>query len=309
MGEALRLPLFFWKLCVILMIVREGRARAGLPASGRSLIAAVAINRSRTSKGVESLNQFHFELQGLVGCLIAWVILFSPIGLKLSFSSSSILVGGLSLALSILLLGATVYFLVRLYKKLGKADLLPKKPAGPEIGGNVRNRLSAMKQRPGSGYIAEQALKQLDAAQQKTTNFREVIRSRFGEGSLTSGRYEGVLEQGMEVIEKNAERISEQLMLFDDDAYEKLSKSIASGAYKKDGVSDSIQEERLMSERKRLKGMEAIMDSNEEILLLLDKCAGEVAGLSNGEDEARNEQILEEIRKLIETTKYYQSKT
>ena len=120
---------------------------------------------------------------------------------------------------------------------------------------------------------------------------------------------EALREQGMEVIEKNAERISEQLMLFDDDAYVKLSKSIASGAYKKDGVSDSIQEERLMSERKRLKGMEAIMDSNEEILLLLDKCAGEVAGLSNGEDEARNEQILDEIRKLIETTKYYQSKS
>ena len=79
------------------------------------------------------MNQFRFELQGLVGCLIAWVILFSPIGLKLSFSSSSILVGGLSLALSILLLGATVYFLVRLYKKLGKADLLPKKPAGPAL--------------------------------------------------------------------------------------------------------------------------------------------------------------------------------
>ena len=30
------------------------------------------------------MNQFRFELQGLVGCLIAWVILFSPIGLKLS---------------------------------------------------------------------------------------------------------------------------------------------------------------------------------------------------------------------------------
>ena len=48
-----------------------------------------------------------------------------------------------------------------------------------------------------------------------------------------------------------------------------------------------------------------MLDPSEEMLLRLDRCAAEVSQLSNEATEAENERILEEIQKLIDTTKYY----
>ena len=51
--------------------------------------------------------------------------------------------------------------------------------------------------------------------------------------------------------------------------------------------------------------LEQMLDPSEEMLLRLDRCAAEVSQLSNEATEAENERILEEIQKLIDTTKYY----
>ena len=51
--------------------------------------------------------------------------------------------------------------------------------------------------------------------------------------------------------------------------------------------------------------MRHILDLNEQMILQLDGCAREVALLEGAENDKENEVILEEIRNLIETTKYY----
>ena len=260
---------------------------------------------SLNEKGGGFLKQFGTELAGLLICAAAGIVFFSPVGMKLSPSDPGVFRGGLAIALWALLICCGVFFLVRLLRKGGKAALTAASPANVNGAARTEARLRALESRPSTGRIAKQALAQLETAKAKEAQFRTVIRKKFGETSLTTGRYEGVLEQSMEAIGENAGHLAEQLELFDDGGYTELSSSVISGGYKKDGVDDTLQEERLRHYRQRIRELEQMLDPAEEMLLRLDRCASEVAQLSNEATDAENERILEEIQNLIDTTKYY----
>lgn len=258
-----------------------------------------------SKKGGGILKYFGKELAGLLICLAAGFILFSPVGFHLSPSDSGIFRGGLAIALWAVLVCCGVFFLVRLLRKGGNAAKMAASPADAGLAVRTEMRLHALESKPGCGYIAKQALKQLAGAKEKETQFRAVIRKKFGDTSLTTGKYEGVLDQSMEAITAGAAQLAEQLELFDDSGYTALGTSVVSGEYRKDGVDDALQEERLRHYRQRLRELEQMLDPSEEMLLRLDRCAAEVSQLSNEATEAENERILEEIQKLIDTTKYY----
>ena len=255
-------------------------------------------------KGGGFLKRYITELAGLAGCLLAGFLFFSPAGFGLSPADPGVLRGGLAIALWAVLICAGLFFLIRLFRKGGRTVKAAAKAGGTA---GTEARLRALEARQGSGHIAAQALKQLESARAKEDRFRTVIRKRFGENSLTTGRYEAVLEQSMEAIMANAGRLAEQLELFDDRSYSELGTAVISGDYRKDGVDDSLQEERLRHYRERLRELEGMLDPAEEMILRLDRCAAEVSRLSDDAADAENERILAEIQKLIDTTKYYKN--
>ena len=254
------------------------------------------------------LKRSQYEIAGIVLCILLWLVCLSPAGMHLKPSDPGIVRGGLAIALWVVVVICFLTCVVRLLFQGGKAVKTAASSASVRAGSSAEQRLLALKGKPAVGPVAEQALSQLATAKAKADHFRETIRKRFGQGSLTAARYEGVLEQSMTAISENAEKLSEQLELFDGKGYEELSRSIASGSYKKDAINDELQEERFRSERQRLKELKELLDPSEEMLLRLDRCAAEVASLSNADNEAENERILEEIQNLIDTTKFYQSK-
>ncbi|HAE80578.1 MAG TPA: hypothetical protein DCG70_03310, partial [Lachnoclostridium sp.] len=83
-------------------------------------------------------------------------------------------------------------------------------------------------------------------------------------------------------------------------------KDVSSGTYRKDAVDDSLQEDQLVRMQKSLADMNAILDSNEHLLNMMTTCVNEVAALGEKDNTQANEDIIEEIQHLIETTKYYQ---
>ena len=129
---------------------------------------------------------------------------------------------------------------------------------------------------------------------------------KFGETSLTYGRYAGVLDQGVETIVTNTSLLAARMQAFDEKQYLKLSKDVSSGTYRKDAVDDSLQEDQLVRMQKSLADMNAILDSNEHLLNMMTTCVNEVAALGEKDNTQANEDIIEEIQHLIETTKYYQ---
>ena len=169
----------------------------------------------------------------------------------------------------------------------------------------IQNQLRESKNRSVVGKIAGKALDQLELTSKKAESFRQIVGAKFGESSLTYGRYAGVLDQGVETISKNTSFLAARMQAFDEDQYLKLSKAVSSGSYRKDAVDDSLQEDQLVRMNKSLKEMNGILDSNEHLLDMMTTCVNEVAALGEKDNTQANDDIIEEIQHLIETTKYY----
>ena len=268
-------------------------------------------------------------LKGIIGCIIAGVVLYSPIGLHLRFSDPGVIRGGFSLAFCVLLAILMIWSVNGFLKTQGYGKGASEgKTAGKKSPSDPKEKewtsAEALKQLEGipcsqeakillagaaprlfTGKIARQALDQGSTAVQKAANFREVVGRKFVEGSLTYARYTGTIDQCMEIFGKNLEALSWQVKNFDEKEYDRLTRGISSGSYTKDQIDDRVQEDRLLTLSGHLEDMRHILDLNEQMILQLDGCAREVALLEGAENDKENEVILEEIRNLIETTKYY----
>lgn len=271
-------------------------------------------------------------LKGIAGCVIAGVVLYSPIGLHLRFSDPGIIRGGLSLAFCVIL-ALLMFWFVRGFLKareqegrsvfgkraeegtgggrtasgkknwntpgaLAKLDGIP-------CGMEAKQRLAEAVPRLFTGKIAAQALDQGNTAAQKAASFREVIGRKFVEGSLTHARYAGTIDQCMETFGKNLEELAWMVNGFDEKEYDRLTTVISSGDYKKDQIDDRVQEDRLLTLSGNMEDMRHILNLNEQMILRMDGCIREVTLLQGAENDKENEAILEEIQNLIETTKYY----
>lgn len=232
----------------------------------------------------------------------AGVLLFAPFGLNLRPSDAGVLRGGFALAAGIIILAGIVYNGVKMSKIKPVAVLTENKKEEMRI----QNLLRDSKSRPVVGKTAEKALEQLEATSRKAESFRQIVGGKFGETSLTYGRYASVLDQGMETIVMNASLLTTRMQAFDEKQYLKLSKEVADGSYRKDAVDDALQEEQLVRMQKAVAEMNGILDANEHLLNMMTTCVNEVAALGEKDNSQANDDIIEEIQHLIETTKYYQ---
>ncbi len=90
------------------------------------------------------------------------------------------------------------------------------------------------------------------------------------------------------------------MRLFDEKEYARLQH------YREDDIPDDIQEEQLKLYQKNSDNVRSTISLNEKILLKLDALAMEVSSSASGEDADLNNDLLNEIGKLIDETKYYQ---
>ena len=232
----------------------------------------------------------------------AGILLFAPFGLNLRPSDAGVFRGGFALAAGIVILAGLIYNGV----KLSKIKPVPVLTDNKKEELRIQNLLRDSKSRAVVGKTAEKALDQLESTSRKAESFRQIVGGKFGETSLTYGRYAGVLDQGVETIVTNTSLLAARMQAFDEKQYLKLSKDVSSGTYRKDAVDDSLQEDQLVRMQKSLADMNAILDSNEHLLNMMTTCVNEVAALGEKDNTQANEDIIEEIQHLIETTKYYQ---
>ena len=94
--------------------------------------------------------------------------------------------------------------------------------------------------------------------------------------------------------------MANRMRLFDEKEYARLQH------YREDDIPDDIQEEQLKLYQKNSDNVRSTISLNEKILLKLDALAMEVSSSASGEDADLNNDLLNEIGKLIDETKYYQ---
>ena len=247
------------------------------------------------------MNERKKYITGLLCCLAAGVLLLTPIGLNLKPSDPGIIRGGTAIAVNILVFGGLVYFGVMLARVKPAVSLTDNKKE--EI--RIQNLLREMRERPVIGAVARKALEQMEDTSRKAGMFREIVGKKFGDTSLTFVRYAGVLDEGVDTIVQNTSFLTARLQAFDEKQYLRLSRSVATGLYKSDAVDDSLQEDQLVRFNRSLQEMNGILDANEHLLDMMGSCVNEVAALGAEDNSRKNEDILEEITHLIETTKYY----
>lgn len=99
---------------------------------------------------------------------------------------------------------------------------------------------------------------------------------------------------------KNVVAMANRMRLFDEKEYARLQH------YREDDIPDDIQEEQLRLYQKNFDNVRSTIAHNEKILLKLDALAMEISSSSSGADTNLNNELIGEIERLTDETKYYQ---
>jgi len=198
------------------------------------------------------------------------VILYSPGLICLRISDYSIFLAGMSIIAALALIGAFFFINLRLLKE------------------------------PDQKPVTLKDVPDLDRA-------KDILKSHwdskyFGstKGTMSWDKFNSVAEAAETAAIKNVVAMANRMRLFDEKEYARLQH------YREDDIPDDIQEEQLKLYQKNSDNVRSTISLNEKILLKLDALAMEVSSSASGEDADLNNDLLNEIGKLIDETKYYQ---
>lgn len=230
------------------------------------------------------------------------VILYSPGLLALRPNDPSILRAGFAIIFAVIIVVALIWvnysaLRTRKYEHLdttGKADEY-------ELS-EVLKRYAAQ---PIVGQYAASALDEIAAAAKKKKSLYDIVSGKFEKHSLSWDKFIAVIDSAVQTIMKNAALLANRVQAFDAEEYRKMSALFESGAYKRDQIPDDVQEEKWRLLQKGLEDMRGVVGANERLLLELDKFSLELGSLESSSNEEANSYMLDEIRALVEETKYY----
>jgi hypothetical protein len=149
------------------------------------------------------------------------------------------------------------------------------------------------------GGIARSATDQGERMEKQSSNFEALVVRRFGRGTLSYGKFMGVIRCAGEALEKGIVRIANKMVIFDEGEYQKLS----SGEYKLDDIPDRIQEEKRKLYEENLEDMRSVLEKNEKVLLEVDHLMAEMAEMDCTEQDIDG--VADQIRELLGQLEYY----
>lgn len=150
------------------------------------------------------------------------------------------------------------------------------------------------------GGMAKTASEQLDRILNCRRRLAGILEQKFTKGTMSWDKFNSVVEAAEASAIKNVVAMSNRMRLFDEKEYARLQH------YREDDIPDDIQEEQLKLYQKNFDNVRSTIALNEKILLKLDALAMEVSSFASGKDAELNNDLLTEISRLIDETKYYQ---
>lgn len=183
----------------------------------------------------------------------------------------------------------------------------------PEVRGDEFGRgdelLRALREQsdlPHVGGYAKEAARQVDSARRKRHQIVDMLSAgKLTTGSLAWQRFVSGIDEAESTIRRNAALVSSACMSFDGDDYAQLYASVSNGAYRNDNLEDDVQIERLRIYQGTIDQLKGIIGNNERLLLELDRFASEVSMQAMTPSDESSEQMLTEMRVLIEEARRY----
>lgn len=155
------------------------------------------------------------------------------------------------------------------------------------------------------GKYAHAGITALENERKKTANFYGVLEGKFPKTSLSYGKFSVAAEATHDTILRNCASLANRVQVFDFVEYRRVERAHRNSKYRTDVQPSEMQLEKYDLMHASLDEMDAIVASNEELLLELDKLTVEIGTIDNVDTTENSERIVEEIRTLIDETKYY----
>ena len=159
------------------------------------------------------------------------------------------------------------------------------------------------------GSRARAGIDALENERRKRAAFLAVLERKFQPNSLSWNKFAVAADMTHEAVLRNCASLANRIQVFDRGAYGKKELGHRSSTWRERNnqsqVVDPVSDEKQQVLQASLDEMDAILQSNDHLLTELDKLTLELSKLTDAEANADTENIVDEIRTLIDQTQYY----
>ncbi|MCI9100909.1 MAG: hypothetical protein HFH58_13870 [Lachnospiraceae bacterium] len=224
------------------------------------------------------------------------VVLYSPGLVNLRLSDYSIFRAGMSIIAAVILI--TLFFVIniRLLKEPEQKPIMLEDVPDLE---RAKDILQDYCKGRYFGSLAKTASEQLDRILKCRQRLSVILEQKFTRGTMSWDKFNSTVSAAESSAIKNVVAMANRMCVFDEKEYAKLQN------YREDDIPDDIQEEQLRLYQKNLEAIRWTIALNEKILLKLDALAMELSSSASRSDADWNHELVSEIERLTEETRYY----
>ena len=224
------------------------------------------------------------------------VVLYSPGLVNLRLSDYSIFRAGMSIIAAVILI--TLFFVIniRLLKEPEQKPIMLEDVPDLE---RAKDILQDYCKGRYFGSLAKTASEQLDRILKCSQRLSVILEQKFTRGTMSWDKFNSTVSAAESSAIKNVVAMANRMCVFDEKEYARLQN------YREDDIPDDIQEEQLRLYQKNLEAIRWTIALNEKILLKLDALAMEISSSASRNDTDWNHELVSEIERLIEETRYY----
>ena len=224
------------------------------------------------------------------------VVLYSPGLVNLRLSDYSIFRAGMSIIAAVILI--TLFFVIniRLLKEPEQKPIMLEDVPDLE---RAKDILQDYCKGRYFGSLAKTASEQLDRILKCRQRLSVILEQKFTRGTMSWDKFNSTVSAAESSAIKNVVAMANRMCVFDEKEYARLQN------YREDDIPDDIQEEQLRLYQKNLEAIRWTIALNEKILLKLDALAMEISSSASRSDADWNHELVSEIERLTEETRYY----
>jgi len=224
------------------------------------------------------------------------VVLYSPGLVNLRLSDYSIFRAGMSIIAAVILI--TLFFVIniRLLKEPEQKPIMLEDVPDLE---RAKDILQDYCKGRYFGSLAKTASEQLDRILKCRQRLSVILEQKFTRGTMSWDKFNSTVSAAESSAIKNVVAMANRMCVFDEKEYARLQN------YREDDIPDDIQEEQLRLYQKNLEAIRWTIALNEKILLKLDALAMELSSSASRSDADWNHELVSEIERLTEETRYY----
>lgn len=158
---------------------------------------------------------------------------------------------------------------------------------------------------PVLGRRARGVIETLESADHRRESLFAELDGTFQRGTISWDKFAGPAYAALDSVLRNSALLANRIQAFDSAGYLRLREDLAAEAEDGEAHHSETRQRRLQLYREMLESLDTLQDTNEGLLLELDKLVTELSTINGPGQGEKSDQIIDEIRRLVDEAKYY----